>query len=41
MRMRPDKSLDILEMRFGMNPAADAGEEECYVHARTSQVFAG
>ena len=36
MRNTPEKSLDILETKLEMNPAAEAGEEDCYVHACTS-----
>jgi hypothetical protein len=36
MRNTPEKSLDILERKLEMIPAAEAGEEDCHVHARTS-----
>ena len=36
MRNLPDKSSDTLQNKYGINPGADAGEEDRHVHARTS-----
>jgi hypothetical protein len=39
MRNPPDKSPDILEKQCGVNPDTHAGEEDCYVHARASEII--